>query len=161
MQDGPAFGANLANRILDRELKQARAILAVIGVLALVTELITRSKLHRQVALLRDRGIPYDVAGAHHLELVIEIGIAVAIAYLACAVLVSRKPVLATTAGLVLFVGTIVAQGVVDASSLFDPMALGVRLAILIGLVSAVHFARLYERNRRTTVELPNARIAD
>jgi hypothetical protein len=160
MGDRPAFGANLANRIIDRELKQARAILAVIGVISLAAQAVTLSSLRHQVATFSAQGIGYDLRLAQHLELVAKIGIAIALAYLVCALLVTRKPVVATGAGLLLFVGTTVAQAVVDVSSLFDVFGLGIRIAILIGLVSAVHFARVYERNRRNVAELPKATIA-
>jgi hypothetical protein len=37
---------------------------------------------------------------------------------------------------------------------------LGLRIAILIALVSAVRFARMYERSRSAEADLPPARIA-
>jgi hypothetical protein len=160
MDDRPAFGANLANRIIDRELKQARAILAAIGVASLVAGAVTLSDLRHQMAAFSAHLVASDLRLVQHLELVAKIGIAVAVVYLVCAFLVTRKPVLATGAGLLLFAGTIVAQAVVDVSSLFDVFGLGIRIAILIGLVSAVHFARIYERNRRKVAELPKAMIA-
>ena len=160
MDDRPAFGANLANRIIDRELKQARAILAAIGVVSLVAGEVTLSDLRHRVAAFSAQLVASDLRLVQHLELVAKIGIAVAVVYLVCAFFVTRKPVLATGAGLLLFAGTTVAQAVVDVSSLFDVFGLGIRIAILIGLVSAVHFARIYERTRRKVAELPKAMIA-
>jgi hypothetical protein len=144
--DKPRFGANIANNITDRELKQARAILAVIGLLTLAVQLVAINEVHHQINLLREYGVEYN---GFHLELAAYFGLAVGGVFLACAFLVSRKPVFATSAGFALYVAGIVIQAVVDPSSMLGVFALGVRVVIVIALVSAMTFARAYERNRR------------
>src|SRR5580704_1674410 len=156
MSDRPAFGANLVKSITDRELKQARAILVVIGVLAMVQDVLALNKVNEAVDQLRLSGVAYDAALVSRLQLAGKIGIFVGALYLVCAALVSRKPVIATATGLGLFCATLVVQLAVDPSSLFSSvLGLGMRIVILVGLVSAVRFARVYERNRKARTESP------
>jgi peroxiredoxin len=144
----PTFGANLTKNITNRELNQARGILGVIGVIAIAVQVVSLSDLHQKVAALQAGGAPYDTALIRKLELIAYAGVAVGLAYLLCAYLVSRKPVFATVTGLTLFVGTIVAQAVVDPMQLVGLVGFGLRFVILLALISAVRFARIYERNR-------------
>src|SRR5262245_5981971 len=134
----PAFGANIAKNITARELNQARNILGVIGVLTIAVQAVSLSDLHHQVARHRDAGPLCDTAVVVRLQSVQYVSLTVGVAYLICAFLVSRKPVIATVTGLVLFVGTIVAQAVVEITMMFSIFGLGLRIAILIALVSAV-----------------------
>ncbi|HUJ60415.1 MAG TPA: hypothetical protein VLX92_18065 [Kofleriaceae bacterium] len=151
MSDRPAFGAHLVKTITDRELRQARAILAVIGVLALVSEWLWRMKIHQ---------LGLDDAFVGKLRIASDIGLAVGATYLVCALLVFRKPVFATVTGLVLYSASIAIQAMVDPTTLYASVfAIGIRLAILLGLISAVNFARLYVRNQRARSELPSAKV--
>ena len=160
MSDRPAFGANLVKNITDRELEPARAILAVIGVLTIVMEVLALNKVGQEVDALRSYGVAYDTALVSRLKRAAKIGIAVGCVYLLCAAFVHRKPVIATAIGLALFCAAIVVQAAVDVSSLWSSvLALGTRIVILVGLVSAVQFARVYERNRKARTELPSAKV--
>ena len=147
----PMFGANLAKNITNRELKQARTILAVIGMITIAVQAVSLNDLHHQIATLSAAGAQYDHALVAKLEMIAYVGLAIGAAYLVCAFLVSRKPVVATVAGLTLYAGNIVAQAVVDVTALLTLFGLGLRIAILIALVSAVNFARVYEKNRRAS----------
>ena len=150
------FGANVARNITNRELKQARNILGVIGVITIAVQAVSLNDLHHQIATLNgafhDQALVGNLepfAYVRKLELIAYVGLGVGVAYLVCAFLVSRKPVFATVTGLVLFIGSIDAQAIVDWRVLFSPFGLGLRIAILIALISAVNFARVYAKNRR------------
>jgi hypothetical protein len=152
----PAFGASIAKNITNRELNQARTILGIIGVVTIALNAVGLNDLHRQVAAL---GEYYDHALVGKLELWAYAGIGVGLVYLVCAFLVPRMPVIMTVTGLGLFIGTIGVQAILDVTILLSVFGAGLRIAILIALISAVKFARVYERNRRAEADFPTARI--
>jgi hypothetical protein len=155
----PAFGARLVKDIEHRELKQARAIMIGLGLLTLVTQWLVHGDLAKQEDLVRAYGEPAIIAKFEHLLLLTKVGIGVGVAYLVLAALVFRKPVMATTAGLVLYLGALTAQLVIAPGMIFgDIFAIGIRAIVLLGLVGAVRFARLYEQNRQRT-QLPKAKV--
>jgi hypothetical protein len=149
----PTFGAKLIQDIESRELKQARGLMLILGAVTLVTHGLSYGELAR----LRGFIDPEIVAMLHKLELATEFGIAAGVAYLILGVLVSRKPVLATTAGLVLYLGLLATQFAIAPKLVTGGVfAIGTRAILLIALVGAVRFARLYEQNRERA-KLPSA----
>ncbi len=140
---GPAFGQKLVSDIVDRELKQARAILAVLGSIAVAYNLLALRK-------LRDYG--FDGTLADRIKLGDELGIAIGVAYFVCAALVGKKPVVATVAGLVLYAVPLALVIVTAPTALLSPASLAYNAVILISLVFAVRFARVYEKNRAERV---------
>jgi hypothetical protein len=158
------FGARVLRDIEARELRQARSILVVMGVLGVVSQGLRYGKLGQTAQAVRTMDRLYDrtmlIAQYDQLRTAAVVGIVVGVLYLVCAMFVFRKPVLSTVTGLVLFIGATVWQAAVNISSLYsDIFAIGVRLAILLGLVSAVQFARIYERNRRARDDFPTATV--
>src|SRR5262249_3010399 len=145
----PMFGANLAKDITNRELKQARNILGVIGVITIAVQAVTLNDVHHQVAMLNTAGAAYDHALVDKLEMIAYVGLGVGVAYLLGAFPVGPSPVVATVTGLTLSAGNLVAQAVVDPSALLPVFGIGPRTPIVIALVPAVNFARVYEKNRR------------
>lgn len=159
MEGQPAFGANLVRNMVGRELKLARAILVMVGLLTIVWEYLVLNDVHHLIAVARDQGMTLDLTRESHFELVAKANLAVGVAFLVCAFLVSRKPVIATATGAFLYGGTIVAQAVVDISQLESPTTLMITFAILSALVAAVRYARIYERDLRQRADFPSARV--
>lgn len=89
-----------------------------------------------------------DVVAKLHLIYGASIGLGVV--FIGCALMVNRKPVIATMTGLVLYLGSIAAVAVFDASTLAQGIVMKV---IVVGvLASAVKAAIAYERDQRSKV---------
>ena len=158
----PSFGANLVKTIEGRELRQARGILVVLGVISIVTELLRYQKLGELPASGNYAivGTTAHFSSIHQLQLVALAGAGVGVLYVLCGVAVFRKPVLATVVGFAMFLATLALQAIVDVRSLYsDVFSIGVHLAILIGLVSAMQFARIYARNQKLRQDFPAAKV--
>jgi len=153
----PAFAASLARNITRRELNQARGILAVLGVLGIGTGMVLLGDLQHKIGALEAGTAALDRGLIHQVKILTYAGIGVSVVYLVCAFLVSRAPVVATVSGLVLFIATILAQAVIEPAQLIGPIGFGVRLAVLIALISAVRFARIYQRQRAETGNVSDA----
>lgn len=144
------FGGRLLQNLEQRELKQARALLLILGLIAVGWQALRYGKLSDALAEVGRYGSPDEIALAHRIWIGLVIGFAIGGVFLACAALVYRKPVLATMVGLLLYCGTVLVQLALDPSVLFGSvLSIGVTAAIIIGLVSAARFARRYERKLR------------
>ena len=150
-QPGPAFGSKLLTNIEGRELRQARTILIVLGLLTGITQALWYGKLDK-------------FAGASHLidqlRYAAIAGIALGGVFIACGLAIFRKPMLSTVTGLTLYLASLSIQLYIEPSSLWnDVFSTGVRIAIVIGLVSAVQFARIYARTERARKDFPAASV--
>jgi hypothetical protein len=144
MTDRPAFGAHIVTGTLDRELKQARIIFLVIGLMTIVVGLISLITLSDQIRQAEQLGLEAEIPAV--VRFVFYIQVEVGAVYLLLALLVYKRPILTTITGLVIYSAfTLVDLAVAPVPSLFG---VGLRAAMLIALVSAVRFAFLYERNR-------------
>jgi len=159
MKDRPAFGAGVLKNIEARELGQARTLLLVIGVLNIIVQGLMYSELAKQEQAIRALGSPQALALFDKLRTLTMAGILVGGIFIACGIAVYRKPLLATITGLGLYVVMLVVQAMLDPTTLLAGVfGTGIRIAILIGLVSAVQFARIFERNQRLR-EIPQAAV--
>jgi hypothetical protein len=157
MKEGPAFGAGLLKNIEARELGQARSLLLVIGVLNIILQGLMYSELAKNEQAIRALASPQAGALFDKLRTFAIAGIVAGGIFIACGIAVYRKPLPATVTGLGLYVAMIVVQAMIDPTTLLSGLfGTGIRIAILIGLVSAVQFARIFERNRRER-EAPRA----
>jgi hypothetical protein len=157
---GPAFGAKLLQNIEGRELRQARAILIVLGLLNVISQGLLYAKIGQQVSALHRLGEGSDGALFDHLRYAALAGAAVGCVFIACGLAIFRKPMAASITGLVLYLITLGIQLALDPSSLVnDLFTTGVRVVIVIGLGSAVQFARIYARNERARRDFPKASV--
>jgi hypothetical protein len=154
---------SLAHQARSKHLKSAKIILWFVGLLTACVsgfrlanvedevDAAFRAELAKQGLTMQtiDRGI-YDKARAEavgKLKLGYGADVAIGLIFIGCALLVNRKPVIATVSGLVLFLG---ATAVIAA---MDPKMLGqgviMRVAIIFGLIGAVKAAIAVERQER------------
>lgn len=152
MSDRPAFGAKLVKDTLDRELKQARVIFLLIGLANIILSLLAWNTLSDQLKQAEAMGYRAELSDA--VRIIVFIGIAVGVVYLLCAYFVYQKPVPTTIIALVIYGAFTVIQLAIDPSAIFSVFGLGLRIAMIIALVSAVRFAMLYERNRSARPKL-------
>jgi hypothetical protein len=132
----PSFGNHLLHDLEGRELKQARAILIVLGLLTIIYNLLAYNKL-----------TPFGAEADGLRQIVIAEAVVGGI-FLACGLIVMKKPLLATSVGLGLYLAMLSLQlAISPAGVVGDLFAIGVRGAIVIGLVSAFLFARQYTRS--------------
>jgi hypothetical protein len=86
-----------------------------------------------------------DVVGKLHL--IYGAGLGLGAIFIICALMVNRKPVVATMTGLVLYLGGIAAFAVIDSSNLAKGLL--IKIVIIAVLASAVKAAIAYERDKR------------
>lgn len=81
------------------------------------------------------------------LHLIYGAGIGLGAIFIACALLVNKKPVIATVTALVLYLGANAAWAAIDPTALAQGVI--VKIAVIVGLVGAVKVAVAYERGLR------------
>jgi len=162
--------SSLAQGARTQELKKARSILWIVGLLTIAVNgfMLGNSKNELETAVSAElgksgtslaavRALP-DAQRAEFdrqyatafgkIRLIYGAGVALGVIFIVCALFVERKPVAATVTGLVLYLGSIAALMAFDPSTLVKGII--VKVFIVIGLVSSVKSALAIERERRT-----------
>jgi hypothetical protein len=157
MSERPAFGAHIVSNTLDRELKQARAIFILIGLTNIVVSLLALNTLSDQLKQAEKMGLLVDAKIPDIVRIVVYVGVGLGAVYLLCAFLVFKKPIPTTITGLAIYGVFTLVQLAIDPSSVLSLFGIGLRVAMIIALVSAVRFAFLYERNRAAALPVARA----
>lgn len=157
MSDRPAFGAHIVTNTLDRELKQARVIFILIGLTNIIVSLLALNTVSDQIKQAEKMGLLVDGRIPEIVRIIVYVGVGIGAVYLLCAVLVYKKPIPTTITGLAIYCVFTLIQIVVDPSSVLSIFGIGLRLAMIIALASAVRFAFLYERNRAASLPAAHA----
>jgi hypothetical protein len=162
--------SSLAQGARTQELKKARSILWIVGLLTIAVNgfMLGNSKNELETAVSAElgksgtslaavRALP-DAQRAEFdrqyatafgkIRLIYGAGVALGVIFIVCALFVEKKPVASTVTGLVLYLGSIAALMAFDPSTLVKGII--VRVFIVIGLVSSVKSALAIERERRT-----------
>lgn len=160
---------SLAQQSRGRELKKAKVILWLVGLLTLAVNgfmfVNAQAQFDKAVdAELRSEGgslsevrsrtpeerAEFDEAydkGLRLTRLIAGVGAFLGLVFIGCALMVERKPVAATVTGLVLYLGSMAAQFALEPSSIAKGLL--IKILIIVGLVSAMKAALAIERNER------------
>lgn len=84
------------------------------------------------------------------IHLIYGAGIGLGVIFIICALMVDKKPVIATMTGLVLYLGSIAAMAAIDPTTIAQGIIM--KAVIIIVLIKAVKAAIAYERERRLSV---------
>ncbi len=160
---------NLAQAARTKQLKTARTILYIVGVLTVVVnvgivifaEPIVNSQIDSELRDLRGQNLEIDQAAVDEYrqqairatQLVNGIAVLIGIVFIVCGALVYTYPVPATITSLVLYVGAAAVYAVIDPSTLARGWI--IKLLIVIGLFKAVQAALAYESERKQSAEQP------
>lgn len=161
--------SSLAQGARTQELKKARGILWLVGILTIVMNgfMLFNAKSELETAanaelaksgtsLAAIQSLPdaqraeFDKVYASafgKMQLIYGAGIALGIIFIICALLVEKKPVASTVTGLVLYLGHIAAVLAIDPTSLARGAIM--KIFIVIGLVSSVKTALAIEKEGR------------
>lgn len=158
----PAYGS-LAQNARSKNLKTAKIILWFVGILNILMGGFQFANVEKEVddaigTELRKAGLSYATADQEKLrevrtdtigkaKLIYGASIGLGVLFVGCALIVNRAPVVATVSGLVLFLGATAAIGLAEPSLLLQGIIM--RVAIIIGLISAVKSALAVEKDRR------------
>lgn len=161
--------ASLAQGARSQELKKAKGILWVVGILTIAVngfmffnaknefETAANAELSKNGTSLSEvQALPaaeraeFDQVYADafgKVRLIYGAGIALGVIFIVCALFVEKKPVASTVTGLVLYLGSIAATLAIDPESLAKGII--IKILIIIGLVSSVKAALAIEKERR------------
>lgn len=158
---GPGGLGSLAQAARAKELRSARIIFILIGVLTLIGNGIALATLDTQVdiaikAEMKSQDLsesdvdPQDLAAARQsikrvAYLIIGGAILLGIAYFVLAGLVSRYPIPVTVTGLVIYLASAAIFAVIDPTTLVQGII--VKIIIIIGLIKAVSAAVAYQKS--------------
>src|SRR4051812_22438662 len=157
---------SLAQSARTKQLKTARGILFVVGILTLVVngalfffaESIVKSQLDTEVQKIRAQGMMIDQVKLAQIQdqavratrLADGIALLLGVVFIACGALVYTYPVATTVTSLVLYLGAAAVYGVID------PMTLArgwwMKILVAFGLFKAVQAAIAYENERKSTM---------
>lgn len=161
--------SSLAQSARTQELKKARTILWIVGILTIAVngfmffnsanelEKAANEELRKSgTSLSALQALPaaqraeFDKEYANALgkvKLIYGAGIALGVIFIVCALFVEKKPVASTVTGLVLYLGSIAAGLAIDPATIAQGII--VKILIIIGLVSSVKAALAIEKERR------------
>ena len=161
--------SSLAQGARTQELKKARTILWIVGLLTIAVNgfMFWNSKNELESAVSAElgkngaslaavRALPdaqraeFDkqyAAAFGKVRLIYGAGVALGVIFIVCALCVERRPVASTVTGLVLYLGSIAAALAIDPATLAKGAI--VKVFIVIGLVSSVKSALAIEKERR------------
>jgi hypothetical protein len=158
---GPGGLGSLAQSARAKELRSARVIFILIGVLTLIGFAINIGTLEMQVdmaikAEMKSQNLsesdvdPQSVAAARQAikrvaYLIIGGMAAMAVVYFVLAALVSRHPIPVTVSGLVIFLASAAIFAVIDPTTLVQGII--IKILIIIGLIKAVSAAIAYQKS--------------
>lgn len=152
---------NLAQEARSKELRTARIILFVIGILTVLVNGIMMPSAEKQVReaalaeFKRNDMVVADQAlfdsevkkAAKPVRLLYVLSIGLGVVFLACGAFVYRAPVAATMTGLVLYLANIAVLGVFEPTTLAQGLIL--KVLFVVGLVKAVQAAIAFQRAQR------------
>jgi hypothetical protein len=161
---------SLAQNARAQQLKSAKSILWVVGILTICVQgfLFANAKsevdeeinkelakngggsialIEKQAPEVRAEFDKAYVEAVGKVRLIYGAFLAVGVMFIGCALLVDRKPVIATVTGLVLYLGAKAAVGMLAPEALAQGLIISV--AIVIGLIGAVKAALAVERQER------------
>jgi VIT1/CCC1 family predicted Fe2+/Mn2+ transporter len=155
-----------------QKLKSARVALWIVGILTILVngffffnaqdefEKAYEAELKRQgVSMAELRALDKDTLaeidkeksdGLAKVKLIYGAGLGLGVIFIVCALLVNRKPVIATMTGLVLYLGSIAATAAFEPESLAKGLIM--KVIIIAVLAGAVKAAIAYERDQRQKV---------
>ena len=172
MEQQRAPYGSLAQESRTKQLKSAKGLLWFVGLLTLAVHAFmfvnVESQLDKAVdAELKKHGnslrevraqppeerAEFDAEYAKQLKLnklIFGASAFLGLVFIACALMVQRKPVPATVTGLVLYLGWLAAGLAIDPASVAKGAI--IKVLIIVGLISAVKAALAFERNARAQV---------
>jgi hypothetical protein len=172
MDEQRAPYGSLAQQSRKKSLGTAKGILWFVGLLTLAVytfmfvnvekevDKAVDAELKKQGSSLRDEraGPPEErvefeeayAEAVRHARLIYGASAFLGLVFIACALMVERKPVPATVTGLVLYLGSLAAGLAIDPSSAVKGII--IKVLIIAGLISAVKAALAIERSERATV---------
>jgi hypothetical protein len=165
---------SLAESARGQKLKSAKGIFWVIGVLMILLHVFPLLDIEKTVDDEIDKALVAQHAGVtvaqvrsrpealraefeqertkaiQKAKLLYGASVAMGLVFIACALFINRKPVIATVTGLVLYLGITAAILAFNPDALTgNPVGLGLRVAIIIGMIGAVKTALAVERQER------------
>jgi hypothetical protein len=167
--DNKSLG-NLAQESRKKQLKTARWILIVLGLLQIGLSLffilnarnLVRQQFDKEVAALRGQGLQIDEVELKKLEdeatgqtqLLNIGGLIGGISFIALGALVFQYPVVCTVTGLVLYIGLVAVFGFITYLSEGDPSVFFkgfiIKILIIVGLFKAIQAALEYQKEARS-----------
>ena len=162
-QTGSGELGSLAQSARGKQLKTARWILFVVGVLTAAingyfvmnAETLVKKDFQKEIQKLRRQGMQFDKKKVRELEetaikstmLVSGVATALGVVFIVFGFVVYKFPVPVTITSLILYVGAIAVFGLLDPMSIVKGIIM--KIFIIVGLASAVKAAIAYEKERQ------------
>jgi hypothetical protein len=169
MATGLSNLGSLSQAAREKQLKVARGILLVIGVLSIIANLFfftlaesnVNEAINQEVAKLHQQGMtenPAEVAKIRDnavalTRLINGVGVLLGAIFVACGITVRKYPVPITILSLVLYIGAAAVFGYINPASLLSGLIM--KIIIIVALAKSVQSAIAYEREKSLASAAP------